>query len=913
MIGTGPGGLAPPSDLARIGNRRTLLLGGLLAALALGAAAILAAGAPPWHTPALTTTPEAAAPSPASLAASRGVGSDQHAFWVARSRNGLLAVNTEQRMRARFSAGGVRVAVPGGSVTLALHAVGRGNSLESVSRAKPVARANRVSYGRSGLVEWYANGPLGLEQGLTLRGPPATEAGADGTLGLSFALSGAAARLQGGQLSFDGADGSPILRYSGLSATDAAGKVLPSYLQLDGGKLMIRVNDRGARYPVTIDPLMQVATLKATDSQQGSTFGFRTAVSGSTLVVGDGDEFGASPSHGGAGAVYVFTEPASGWANATQVAILTESAGSALDQLGWSVAISGNTVFAGAPGANGETGAVDVFTEPAGGWKNMTPTAVLTASASVPGFSLGSSLAVAGSTVFVGDPGAGGASEGAVLIFTEPGSAWSSEHQSAVLTPSDSNSDEMGNSVALSGQTLIAGAPGADSAVGAVYVFTEPGGGWASGHQNAVLSESTAGGLLGYTVAIDGSTVAAGAPFQKIGSTLGAGAVYVYSKPASGWATTAAPTAELTATDTAADPLGGQHRFGQRLTIGQYGNPGVETIFAGTGDGSGVYEFTEPASGWKSTTDSAVLGLQSASTFSLNLIGSYLFEGVDNSESTAAVTPADGQLNVFFGGGPGGPGGPSGPPANTGLPQISGTAQAGKRLSCSTGSWTNSPTSFAYGWSLSGTPIQGASSSAYTVQTIDEQLTLTCTVTASNALGAGQATSRGVQVPVPHVARCPAATGRLAGTTLGLVKLGMSRGQARRKYKHSSNRGKKYEDFFCLTPIGVRVGYASPKLLHALSKRERNSLSDRVVWASTSSAYYTIHGVRAGATITAAATKLKIGKPFRIGRNIWYLAANGSSTAVLKVRGGVVDEIGIGDKELSRGHKAQLNFLKSFS
>ena len=912
MIGTGSSGLAPPSELARVGNRGTLVLAGLLAAMALGAAAILTTGAAPSHTPTLATTPEAAAPSPASLAASRGVGSDQHAFWVARGRNGLVAVNAGQRMRATFSAGGVRVAVPGGGVTMALNAVGRGNTLESVSRAKPVARANRVSYGRGGLVEWYANGPLGLEQGLTLRAPPATKAGSNGALGLSFALGGAAARLQGGQLSFDGAGGSPILRYSGLSATDAAGKVLPSHLQLDGGRLMIRVDDRGARYPVTIDPLMQVATLKATDSQQGSTFGFRTAVSGSTLVVGAGDEFGASQSHGGAGAVYVFTEPASGWANATQVAILTESAGASLDQLGWSVAISGNTVFAGAPGANGETGAVDVFTEPASGWKNMTPTAVLTASAAVPGFSLGYSLAVAGSTVFVGDPGAGGGS-GAVLIFTEPGSAWSSENQSAVLTPSDSNNDEMGSSLALSGQTLVAGAPEAGSATGAVYVFTEPGGGWASGHQDAVLSESTAGGRLGWTVAIDGSTVAAGAPFQKSGSTLGVGAVYVYSKPASGWASTAAPTAELTATDTAVDPLGGQHRFGQRLTIGQYGNPSVETIFAGTGDGSGVYEFTEPASGWKSTTDSAVLGLQSASTFSLNLIGSYLFEGVDNAESTTAATPKDGQLNVFFGG-TGGPGGPSGPPTNTGLPQISGTAQAGKRLSCSTGSWTNSPTSFAYGWSLSGTPIQGASSSAYTVQNIDEQLTLTCTVTASNNLGAGKpATSRGVQVPVPHVARCPAATGRLAGTTLGLVKLGMSRGQARRKYKHSSNRGKKYEDFFCLTPIGVRVGYASPKLLHALSRRERNSLSDRVVWASTSSAYYTVHGVRAGATIASAATKLKISKPFRIGRNIWYLAPNGSSTAVLKVRGGVVDEIGIGDKELTAGHKAQLNFLHSFS
>ena len=39
--------------------------------------------------------------------------------------------------------------------------------------------------------------------------------------------------------------------------------------------------------------------------------------------------------------------------------------------------------------------------------------------------------------------------------------------------------------------------------------------------------------------------------------------------------------------------------------------------------------------------------------------------------------------------------------------------------------------------------------------------------------------------------------------------------------------------------------------------------------------------------------ELKITGPFHIGKNIWYLAPNGASTAVFKVRGGVVDEIGI--------------------
>jgi hypothetical protein len=40
-------------------------------------------------------------------------------------------------------------------------------------------------------------------------------------------------------------------------------------------------------------------------------------------------------------------------------------------------------------------------------------------------------------------------------------------------------------------------------------------------------------------------------------------------------------------------------------------------------------------------------------------------------------------------------------------------------------------------------------------------------------------------------------------------------------YRRHSDRGTKYEDFFCLTPIGVRVGYATPKLFRILSKDEQ--------------------------------------------------------------------------------------------
>ncbi len=249
---------------------------------------------------------------------------------------------------------------------------------------------------------------------------------------------------------------------------------------------------------------------------------------------------------------------------------------------------------------------------------------------------------------------------------------------------------------------------------------------------------------------------------------------------------------------------------------------------------------------------------------------------------------------------------------NTTRPKVTGSAKAGATLSCSRGNWKNNPTKFADQWYRDGTSLAGFTASTYRLETLDEGTTLKCVVTASNAGGHAWAASNAVKIPVPKVPRCSGATGSMTGTTIGQITLGMTRSRARYLYRQHTNRGKQYEDFFCLTPIGVRVGYASPILLDGLPKHERATYQGRVVWASTSNPYYSLDGIRAGESIATASRVLGTEPPLHIGLNYWYLARKASYTAVLKVRGTVVQELGIANNALTKTQKAQNVLMHSF-
>ena len=110
------------------------------------------------------------------------------------------------------------------------------------------------------------------------------------------------------------------------------------------------------------------------------------------------------------------------------------------------------------------------------------------------------------------------------------------------------------------------------------------------------------------------------------------------------------------------------------------------------------------------------------------------------------------------------------PPANTALPVVSGTARQGSLLSASNGTWSGSPTSFAYQWRDCGTggagcvDVAGATGSSYVLQASDVGSTVRVVVTATNANGSTSATS--AQTGVVAAAAWTVSSSILAGQIL---------------------------------------------------------------------------------------------------------------------------------------------------
>jgi hypothetical protein len=561
-------------------QRRTLAgsLASTAVVLVLGAAIVALPAAPARH--AVTARHGLASlPTAAQGPISAALGRDEPAYRVLH----LRAANPAQHLRAAFSPGGVTVASGKARLGIALSAYGYASALRPLRPAEPRVSGNRVSYARGAVTEWYTNGPLGLEQGFDVAARPVAS---DGPLTFSLTLRGnLASRMQGGSVLLEGHGAA--LRYGGLLATDAHGRPLRAWLQLASRRVLIRIDARGAAYPLRIDPFIQQGSkLTPSDESGKGAFGGSVALSadGRTAVIG------GSTDNSEAGAAWVFTRSGSTW---NQQAKLTGSEELGGSLFGTSVALSsdGNTALIGGFGDNGHVGAAWGFTRSGSTWTQQGSKLTGGEELGNGGFGISVALSSDGNTALIGGS-RDNAEAGAIWVFTR-GLIWT--QQGPKLTGSGEinppSGGGFGQSVALSadGNTALVGGYKDNNFIGAAWVFTRSGTTWTQ--QGAKLtggSEATVHGAFGVSVALaaDGNTALIGA-WEDNGFL---GAVWVFTRSGATWT-------QLGAKLTGAEETGAGF-FGTSVALSAAGDTALIGGFSDNGGVGAAWAFARSGSTW---------------------------------------------------------------------------------------------------------------------------------------------------------------------------------------------------------------------------------------------------------------------------------------------------------------------------
>jgi hypothetical protein len=257
-------------------------------------------------------------------------------------------------------------------------------------------------------------------------------------------------------------------------------------------------------------------------------FGCSVSIDADTVVIGaDGDDDGGSAS----GSAYVFTRSAGAW---TEQQKLTASDAAFGDYFGCSVSVAGDTIAVGAVGDDdlgSVSGSAYVFTRSDGTWAEQQK---LTASDGAADDLFGS-VSISGQTIVVGASG-GGTSDrpGSAYVFTRTDNTWT--EQQRLIASDGAVGDHFGSAVSLSGETIVVGAQGHDHAApdsGAAYVFARSGTTWTE-QQKLTASDGAGDHQFGQSVSISVDTIIVGAPRDDDAGTR-AGAGYAYGRNGNTW------------------------------------------------------------------------------------------------------------------------------------------------------------------------------------------------------------------------------------------------------------------------------------------------------------------------------------------------------------------------------------------
>ena len=278
-------------------------------------------------------------------------------------------------------------------------------------------------------------------------------------------------------------------------------------------------------------------TLIASDGTAGDEFGTSVALSGDTLIVG-------SPKHAGYGAVYVYCMYGGAWVQQTKLSptdCMYTGYGSA-------VALSDGIIVVGAPyddldptgnlSYNNFGSAYIYIRSDITIWSFDTK---LLASDHMPWDRFGSAVAIDGQAIVCGAPGVDYPNrweQGAVYVFIKENDLWS--EQAKLTSPLDEGWSWFGSSVAITGDRLLVGAPHRedwDNRCSMAFVFERSGSLW--GYQALLQgSDCRVGDNFGSAVALGIDSAVVGSPnadFVLDNTDNNEGAAYQFTKVGTDW------------------------------------------------------------------------------------------------------------------------------------------------------------------------------------------------------------------------------------------------------------------------------------------------------------------------------------------------------------------------------------------
>ncbi len=308
----------------------------------------------------------------------------------------------------------------------------------------------------------------------------------------------------------------------------------------------------GARVAPAQALCVEQQKLIASDAADSDRYGTSVSISGDVILVGaDGNDCVAGAICGSA---YVLRFDGTTW---VEEQILTASDAGAVDQFGFSVAVSGDTAIVGAArndcAVGSECGAAYVFRFNGTLWVQEQK---LTASDAAAGDFFGAFVSLDGDTAVVGaisDDCAAGSNCGAAYVYRFDGMSWVEEQK---LTASDAAPGDFFAACSVNAGTIVVGANGVNCAVGdfcgSVYVFRFNGTSWVE--EQKLTASDQADDRFGLSVSLSAGTIVVGAFADDC--TLGGadcGSVYVFRFNGASWV----EAQKLTAADAAPEDMFG--------------------------------------------------------------------------------------------------------------------------------------------------------------------------------------------------------------------------------------------------------------------------------------------------------------------------------------------------------------------